>query len=195
VTLTGPRYQGDFYPFPPLRVPTDYAIWIEDANRRHVRTLEITQVAVSVGDEGSHLEHLPSWMASSGVTYAALQQQTDAGIAPAFDGITSASPFFWAAMEEQTIELGWDLKNAAGERVKPGTYYACAEAANILKEGDRATNTTTRFEILAESRCLKLDLKKGDYEADPPTAHIPQLSATFEKGAAKAVPKYIFGGE
>ena len=98
VTLTGPRYQGDFYPFPPLRVPTDYAIWIEDASRRYVRTLEITQVAVSVGDEGSHLEHLPSWMASSGVTYATLQRQTDAGIAPAFDGITSASPFFWAAM-------------------------------------------------------------------------------------------------
>ena len=91
--------------------------------------------------------------------------------------------------------MSWDLKNADGELVKPGTYYACAEAANILKEGDRTTNITTRFEILAESRCLKLDLKKGAYEADPPTANITLMTVTFEQDSSKPVSKTIYGSE
>ena len=86
--FNGPLYQGSFYQG---SLPaTDYAIWIEDADRNYVETLVVSPSIVSVG-QYSHVEHLPSWQKASGVTYEALQKEITEGVAPSFDAVTSAN--------------------------------------------------------------------------------------------------------
>ena len=179
LNLIGPKYQGTYYPdF--LEVTTDYAIWIEDANREYVKTLQITPVAVTVDSaHGSHIEHLPGWSEAAGITYADLENETDDGVAPSFDGITGASPFFAPDAVEITISVIWDLTDAEEQPVGPGVFYACAEAANIIKDGDSEAETVTRFEINAESICIRMDLENGTYQPDPPTENLTSMKADF----------------
>ncbi|MFC1569810.1 DUF2271 domain-containing protein [bacterium] len=177
--LKGPAYQGTYYP-DYLQITTDYAIWIEDAERTFVKTLQITPVAVTVDSaHGSHIEHLPVWSEASGLSYEDLELETDDGIAPSFDGITSASPFFAVGEVEQTLTVNWDLTDANGQDIESGIYYCCAEAANIIKDGDFDVGTETNFEINSETISVQLNLTNGTSNADPATDNLTGIEATF----------------
>ncbi len=179
LTLTGPRYQGDFYASF-LQVTTDYAFWIEDAQRNFIKTLQITPVAVTVDSAvGSHIEHLPSWSQSAGLTYSDLESETLDGLPPSFDGLTSASPFFSSETDADTLTVCWDLTDADGQKVTSGIYYACVEAANIIKEGDSDAGTVTRFEINAETLSMQIDLDEETFNTDDPTANLTGMTTDF----------------
>jgi hypothetical protein len=177
--LTGPRYQGDYYASF-LQVTTDYAIWVEDASRNFVKTLQITPVAVTVSaEQGSHLEHLPAWAESADLTYADLEAETAAGVPASFDGLTSASPFFSTENTEDTLIVCWDLTDVNGQEVELGIYYICVEAANITKEGDSDTGTVTNFEINTETLSMEIDLTDQTYTTGTPTTNLTGMSAEF----------------
>jgi hypothetical protein len=164
----GPVYQGTFYN---VSVNTDYVIWIENAARQYIRTLRITPTAVTVGTHGSHVEHLPAWMAKSGVTYAGLSALTTDGVPAPFDAMTSASPVF----DGDTVivaTVNWDLKDQDGKPVSTGLYHCCAEAANLIK------NTADDTQIVAENTSASIDLKTGTVNAASPTAHILEIAVT-----------------
>ncbi|MBN1779493.1 hypothetical protein JW948_00015 [bacterium] len=173
--IKGPAYQGDFYAAF-LQVTTDYAVWIEDEDGHYVQTLQITPVAVTVDSaHGSHIEHLPAWSLSSGLTYADLELETEDGIPPSFDGLTSASPYFAAGADEQILTITWDIKNT-----EPGLYTCYVEASNIIKEGDSEAGTVTRFEIVSEVLNMVLDLENGTYATGTPTANLTGMEADFD---------------
>lgn len=172
LTLNGPVYQGTFYSGYLPR--TDYAIWIENGNRQYVKTLHITRSVVSVGDY-SHVDHLPTWMSKSGITYEKLLEETgnQPGVAPSFDGLTSASPYFPSEDSTQTFDAEWDFTDANGNTVSQGIYYFCAETANITK------NEPTSYTIQAENTFGSVDLKKEKITPATPTTHILELTAEF----------------
>ena len=174
--LSGPMYQGTFYTgFLPR---TDYGIWVVDADQKYVKTLKITTEAVSVG-QYQHCDHLPAWMASSGITYAQLQQETGGqeGVAPSFDAISNASPYF-AADSVQIFTCTWDLTDRNGAQVKSGTYLVFAEAANITK------SDPVVYTIDAEHTSARIDLVRGTIESAASTANIRSLTATFNLNEA-----------
>ncbi|HDQ44112.1 MAG TPA: hypothetical protein ENN17_01270 [bacterium] len=193
LTLKGPAYQGDYYPAF-LTVPTDYALWIEDADRNFVKTLKISPVAVTVDSvQGAHIDHLPAWGEASGWTYADLQGETAAGVAPSFDGLTGASPDFGADPSEQTISATWDLMDGDGNSVPAGVYYCFAEAANILKDGDFETRTETAFAILSETIHILLDIGKGTFEIGPVTENLTGMEAVFITEPSESIGKTLTG--
>jgi hypothetical protein len=181
VRLNGPIYQGTFYKG--YLPPTDCAIWIEDAAHQYIKTVKITKEVVSVG-QYSHVNHLPTWMASSGVTYEQLQQETggEEGVSPAFDALTQASPLF-PRDSAKTISGTWDLTDKTGAKVQPGLYYVLAEAANITK--DDSTNVT----INPEHTSARIDLSAAIAETAPATAHILGMTVQFYLTDAPALSK------
>ncbi len=171
IRVNGPVYQGSFYKG--YLPPTDCAIWIEDAAHRHVKTVKITAEVVTVG-QYSHLNHLPAWMASSGVTFEQLQQETGGqeGVSPVYDAMTQASPLA-TADSIKTVSGTWDLKDRTGKKVQPGVYYVLAEAANITK-GDDAVVT-----IQAEQASSRIDLTAAISETPSLAAHIIGMQIQF----------------
>jgi hypothetical protein len=171
VRLNGPAYQGSFYKgFLP---PTDCAIWVEDASHKYVRTLKITAEVVTVG-QYSHVNHLPAWAASSGVTFEQLQQETGGleGVSPAYDAMTQASPL--ATVDSvKTVSCAWNLTDKTGKKVQPGVYYILAEASNITK-GDDGVVT-----IQAEHASTRIDLTAGISDTASLTAHIIAIQVQF----------------
>jgi hypothetical protein len=166
---SGPRYSGTFYSgFLPA---TDLAVWIETGSGEHVQTVSVTPSVVYVGTY-SHVEHLPVWQASTGLTYADLEEETEEGIAPSFDGLTHASVLFEDAVDDTTFVCEWDLGEAAGIRLEGDQFRYCAEVANITKSDATAY-------IVAESACGTVDLGAGQTTSAAPTAHILELSATL----------------
>lgn len=185
---TGPRFEGNAYP-PTLQVTSDYAIWLEDADRSYIKTLEISPVAVTVDSaHGSHIEHLPTWAAAAGFTYADLEAETEDGVAPSFDGITGASPYFESDTSEKDITTTWDFTDAADQALEAGIYYCCAEVANIIKEAD-SLGTVTRFEIKSETLAMQINTSDGTFTTEEPTANLKDMTATFLTGevAAKTI--------
>ena len=172
VTLrfSGPRYVGGFYK--DYLPATDYAVWVEDGEGEYIKTLGISQSVVSVG-KYPHVDHLPTWKAKSGVTYEQLQAETQEGIAPSFDAVSRASVLFREDMVDTTLTFEWDLKDARDQAVPEGTYYFCAEVANIAK--DRAVS----YEVIHEATRGKLDLKARTASPAEPTEHILELKAEY----------------
>ena len=147
VRLNGPVYQGSFYKG--YLPPTDCAIWVEDASHKYVRTLKITAEVVTVG-QYSHVNHLPAWAASSGVTFEQLQQETGGleGVSPVYDALTQASPLA-TADSVKTVSGTWNLTDKTGKKVQPGVYYVLAEAANITKGDDAVVYDSGGAGVLA----------------------------------------------
>ncbi len=168
VRFSGPRYAGTFYSgFLPA---TDFAVWIESAAGAHLQTLKVTPQAVSVSTY-SHLDHLPAWQASTGLTYEDLQAQTSSGVAPSFDGLTQASVLFADAVAETSLVFTWDLGRAAGIALESGQFRFCAEVANIVK------NDAAAYQIVAEHACGALDLAAMPLGSGAPSAltvNVPQ---------------------
>lgn len=180
---TGPRFEGNAYPSQ-VQVTSDYAVWAEDADHTFIKTLEITPVAVTVDStHGAHIDHLPSWAAAAGLTYADLEEETEDGLAPSFDGITGASPYFASDTSEQTIAVNWDLTDAAGQSLEPGVYYCCAEVANIVKDAD-TTGAVTRFEIKSETLAMQINSAAGTFITEEPTENLKEMTAVFQTGEA-----------
>jgi hypothetical protein len=181
VGLNGPVYRGAFYQGYLPR--TDVGIWIADANQNYVKTLKITPSIVSVG-EYPHISHLPTWAVCSGVTYEQLQQETgnEAGIAPSFEAVTFASPYF-ATEAAQTVSAVWDLTDRNGSRVSPGVYYLFAETANITK------NDSVLVTIDAEHTSARLNLVAGAAEPAALTPHIRSVAVSFDLSAPSSSSK------
>jgi hypothetical protein len=171
VRLNGPVYQGSFYKG--YLPPTDCAIWIEDAARKYVKTVRITAEVVTVG-QYSHLSHLPSWTASSGMTDDQLRQQTGGldGVSPVYDAMTQASPLA-TADSVKTVSGTWDLTDKTGRKIQPGVYYVHFEASNITK-GDDAVVT-----IQSEHASSGFDLTAGISGTPSLTAHIIGMQIQF----------------
>jgi len=166
VTLrfSGPRYEGSFYKgYLPA---TDYAVWVEDGERRYIRTLGISRSVVSVG-EHPHLDHLPKWKAKSGLTYEDLKEETSEGVAPSFDAVSRASVLFGEDLADTTLTFEWDLRDLEG------VYYFCAEVANISKD------TAESYEVIHEATCGKLDTRSRTVVPAEPTEHILELKAEY----------------
>jgi len=180
-TFNGPRYQGDYYSAI-LQVTNDYAVWIENESGEYIKTLEITPSAVTVdSDHGSsHLEHLSSWCEASGTTYEDLEEETADGVAPSFDGLTAASPYFADDTDIKTMTVYWDRKNQEGQTVLPGIYFCVIESANLIKEGDSESETVTRFEINSETLRMRMDLANQTVDVDPSTEHLLSMEALFD---------------
>lgn len=179
ILCTGPGYEGTYYP-DNLQVTSDYAIWIEDADHNYIKTLKITPVAVTVDSaHGSHIEHLPGWMETSGLTYSDLAAETANGIAPSFDGRTGASPYFESNTDEQTLTAVWDLSDANGDLVTGTTYYGVVEVANIIKDGDMGSGATERFEVHSETLSTSIDLNTQTGSCNDFTEHIQEISVEF----------------
>jgi len=180
IQFNGPDYTGDYYSgYLPA---TDYAVWIENRDREYVRTVEITPTAVSVSENGSHMEHLPAWAAASGLTYAQLEQTTEGGIAPEFDGLTGASPQFWASPDTViTLSCEWNITNANGERVGEDDYYICFEAANITKMAVDSLDI-----INAENTYASINGESQSVTPADPTTHILSITGSFSSEPAKA---------
>ncbi|NQT25368.1 DUF2271 domain-containing protein [candidate division KSB1 bacterium] len=186
---TGPRFEGNGYPAS-LQVTSDYVIWVEDADRNYIKTLEVTPVAVTVDTaHGSHIEHLPNWAAAAGLSYADLETETEDGVAPSFDGLTGASPYFESDTSEQTITVDWNLIDAAGQSLEAGVYYCCAEVANFIKEVD-GEGVITRFEIKSETLAMQINSSTGTYATETPTANLKDMTAAF---SSSTVAKTIVG--
>lgn len=180
--LTGPRYQGTSYAST-VQVTNDYAFWIEDANGNYVKTLEITPVVVTVDTtsaHGSHVEHLPNWMAASGITYEDLVNQTGSGVPAMFDGITGASPYFASETDEQTLTVEWDLADADGKKIDSGVYYCCAESSNFTKDPDS-------FAINAEMMTLQINVGEKTFSAGPTTTNLKEMTGEFVSVPAKNI--------
>ena len=166
--FSGPRYAGTFYTgYLPA---TDHAVWIEDAEGQYLKILGISKTVVSVG-QYSHVEHLPTWMAKSGISYEDLTAETEEGMAPSFDAVSGASVYFQEGMTDTTLVFEWNLRDGEGNRVPEGKFYFCAEAANITK------NEETAYQINHEAACGLMDLKKGGTAQADATQHISELSA------------------
>jgi len=188
IQLNGPVYQGSFYKG--YLPPTDCAIWIEDASHRYVRTLKITAEVVTVG-QYSHVNHLPAWAASSGVTFEQLQQETGGqeGVSPVYDSVTQASPLA-TADSVRTVSGVWDLTDRNGEKVQPGVYCVLAEAANITKGDD------TVVTIQTEHASSRFDLTAGISETPSLTEHIIAMQIRFNlTDEALAKPATLMGPE
>ncbi len=184
--LNGPQYEGTYYQgYLPL---SDYVFWIEDANQTYLKTISITPTVVTVSDEhGEHISHLPVWMDASGLTYANLEEETEDGVAPSFDGMTAASLSFTNDVSPQQIEAEWDLTDRDGDLVSPGIFYICAEAANLLK------NDEENIEIVSESVKIQINLKKGTFQEITPTEHLLSMTITFEDEGQSLSKQSIIG--
>ena len=169
--FNGPKYAGTFYTgYLPA---TDHAVWIEDAGRHYLKTLGISQSVVSVG-RYSHLEHLLTWQAKSGITYEDLKAETDLGVAPSFDAVSDASVYFQGDITDTTLVFEWNLKDKEGNRVPEGEFYFCAEVANITKD------EATIYQVNNEPTSGLMDLKEGNIVPADPTQHILELSAEYQ---------------
>lgn len=170
--FSGPRYAGSFYSgYLPA---TDCAVWVQTASGEHVQTLAVTPTVVSVGDY-SHLDHLPAWQASSGVTYAELESQTDSGVAPDFDGVTKASVLFQETAGDTTLVTQWNLEEASAGADEGTEFRFCAEVANISKDA------ADSYTIISEHTCGTLDLDGPAVTPAPTTEHILELSAVVHE--------------
>ena len=168
--FNGPEYSGNFYKgYFPL---TDWVIWIEDASRAYVKTLKINSGAVIYGEHGAHTNHLPQWEQS----WAGAITSADSGNVPAeFDGITAASiDFSWA--DDTTRTARWDFTDSAGNEVREGTYYFCAEVANIVKDSVPGAGYVPET-IVAQKTCGSIYYKEGTVSAAVATENILSLTA------------------
>ncbi|MBN2201578.1 hypothetical protein JW777_06485 [bacterium] len=175
LSASGPRYEGTAYTVPPLPAlpATDVAVWITDKDGRHVKTLAVTPSVVSVGNY-SHVDHLPAFAASAGVTYEALQAETGGqmGVAPSFDAVTMASPLF-ESDAVRDFQAVWDMTDDAGAAVAKGNYTVWAETANIVK------NDPTIYTIRAENTSVPVDLVQEEAGTAAATAHIRSVAVSF----------------
>ena len=181
-TLNGPVFQGNGYP-DGTNVPTDFAVWIEDENGDFVKTLQITPTAVTVDSaHGSHIEHLAVWSEAAGVTYADLQAEIEDGLAPSYDGLTTASPNLMAGPVEQSFTVEWDLTDADGDDVEPGQYVCVVESANISKN-TIAGSEEFDFSILSAVNRLLIntDTEATTIQAQPTAV---AFSAEFTESSA-----------
>ncbi len=181
----GPVYQGTFYNgFLPS---TDHAVWIVDSQGKYVKTLQVSESAVTVGEHGSHVSHLPVWSAASGETDALLAARTDTGeSAVEYDGITSASTTFYNAakndvtpVSDTTRTFVWDLTDSTGTRVADGLYRFCAEASNIKKDSV-GVDPYPPDSILHEDCCGSLSIVDSVVTPALPTTHITELSGQLQ---------------
>ncbi len=96
-----------------LRVASNqYAIWIEDDKGVHVRTLFVTSFTARRGGWKFRPDSIPTWTRSFGIASAA---QKD------IDAVSGATP------RSGTYAVQWDLRDAKGRPVAPGTYRYLVE--------------------------------------------------------------------
>lgn len=136
LTITGPRYQGNYYRGYLPR--TDYAMWIQTPDSQMVKTLAITRNVVTVGSYGAHENHLPVWKAVAGLSGvdSTLWPPADSlsYVLEPYDALTAASVNCNPDSSEHPLSSSWDFTDSTGRPVEPGTYWFCAEATNIAKD-------------------------------------------------------------
>ncbi|QDR79885.1 DUF2271 domain-containing protein [Sporomusa termitida] len=88
------------------------AVWIEDTQGRHIRTLLVTRFTANGGYQ-KRAETVPHWQQAFQPAGAGRQ---------ALDAVSSATP------QSGPVSVIWDCRNQAGEAVPAGPYVYKAEA-------------------------------------------------------------------
>lgn len=102
-----------------------FALWIEDAQGRHVKTLYATRFTAS-GGYAKRPQSIPDWVKLSGL----------AGMNKAqVDAFTGATP------RTGVLSYRWDGTNQAGEALPPGEYQVFLEAS--LRNENRVLYSAT----------------------------------------------------
>ena len=96
-----------------------FAIWIEDENGNHVKTLFVTKFTVKKGYK-SRPDALSNW-----IKLFKIQEKEKKVV----DSITNATP-----KSDKEIEIIWNLEDEKGEKVSPGKYFYKAESTLYWKE-------------------------------------------------------------
>ena len=108
-----------------------FAVWIEDADGRLIKTLYATLYTVGGGYK-SRPDSIPVWVEKSSLRD---KDRED------FDAITGATP------RDGTLTYIWDLTDDTGADVSPGTYTYCIEATLRWKNRVYFTGTVDIGEI------------------------------------------------
>lgn len=188
--FNGPTGRGDCYKAPGMP-KTDYVVWIRNSQGAFVKTLLINEGVVKTSASApANLSHLPTWRANSGETDSSLKAHLDAGnptnkIPLTYDGITAASVKFRDAqtdtvtkLADTTVSARWDLTDKYGKPVPDGTYYFCAEVANINKtRGAGDCVSTYGLAVMSDSAKGSVAIKRGPISAAAPAGSILSLGA------------------
>jgi hypothetical protein len=90
-----------------------FALWIEDAQGRYVKTLYATRFTAS-GGYAKRAQSIPDWVRQSGIAGLSKVQA---------DALTGATP------RTGRLSYRWDGTNQAGAAVPPGEYQVVLEAS------------------------------------------------------------------
>lgn len=189
-TLDGPQGVVSEVYSEGITVPTDYAVWIEDAQGNFVKTLHVTETVVTVSpSQGSHLEHLASWAAAAGLTYEELQKETEDGIPASLDGLTGATPNLMVEPFEETITVEWDKKDANGNAIDSGIYACFVESANLHKYyvGDDVV-----VDIIAGVAQMNINLDEESSQLVE-EGYVASMTASFVEEGQSSLAKTVVG--
>ena len=173
-----------------VTVPTDYAVWIEDAQGNFVKTLRVTETAVTVDSaHGSHIEHLAGWAEAAGLTYAELQQETASGVPASLDALTGASPNLMVEPFEETITVEWDKKDANGNAIESGIYACFVESANLYKHyvGEEVV-----VDIIAGVAKMNIDFDEESSQLVD-EGYVASMTASFVEEGQSSLAKTVVG--
>ena len=144
-----------------------FAVWIEDANGKLVKTLYVTQFTVNGGYE-KRPDAIPVWVKQSGLAQGTAQ-----------DAVSGATP------KSGSLRYVWDLTDQSGARVPDGTYTYYVEgtlrwknhvlfSGEITLNGEAATSTATGTYTYAVS-----DEQAALTDAAPEHSMIQNVVATY----------------
>jgi hypothetical protein len=146
-----------------------FAVWIEDGAGNHVKTLYATRFTVNGGYK-NRPDSIPRWVEKSGLAEWS-KEQTDA--------VTSATP------KAGTLSYVWDLTDADGNAVKPGTYTFFVEGSLRWKNRVLWSGTTdisggpAAIQATAETIYESSDDQAALTEASPENNMLRGVQATF----------------
>jgi len=132
------------------------AVWIEDSDGRHVRTLFVTDFTARRRGYRIRLAALPAWVRS---------YEPAARPAQEVDAVSHATP------GNGRVRLTWDCKNSNNEPVPPGTYSVRIEG-NIFWE--EIVYFSAGIEVGGEGTTVE---PAPVYTSDEAAADIPLISS------------------
>ena len=144
-----------------------FAVWIEDANGKLVKTLYVTQFTINGGYE-KRPDAIPVWVKQSGLDQGTTQ-----------DAVSGATP------KSGSLRYVWDLTDQSGARVPDGSYTYYVEgtlrwknhvlfSGEITLNGEAVTSTATGTYTYAAS-----DEQAALTDAAPEHSMIQNVVATY----------------
>ncbi len=149
-----------------------FAVWIEDANGKLVKTLFVTQFTANGGYE-KRPDAIPVWVARSGIAQDTAQ-----------DATSGATP------KSGSLRYVWDLTDETGARVADGTYTYYVEgtlrwknhvlfSGEIDLNGEAASGEAASFEATAQYTYLASEDQAALTDESSEHAMIQNVAAAY----------------